>query len=98
MQYNLDHLLRDINGSYLEGGKTRLDGIISQALLANLPEDSSETLEKKMRRWEIHKAIQKEPKNVTLSSEDVTTIKERVAKCFTLLVVGQVVDHLENVK
>ena len=61
----------------------------SALLLSYVDEQNTITGNEKVRRWMLANTIRHEPKNPTLTSEDITTIKNLIAKAYSPVVVGQ---------
>jgi hypothetical protein len=73
--------------------------VISRALLMNLPSDVNESLDNKMKRWELFKRFsQNAVDDVSVTTEEASLIKARVGAAFGVLVFGQIVDAIEGKK
>lgn len=105
MKIDVNRKLVDIiNGKPLVVDETgtvlTLGGVILQSLFAPLENDEKLSTNEKVDIFKsslkIADAIKAENGEVNLSSEEITIIKDRISKCFAILVTGQACMMLEE--
>jgi hypothetical protein len=68
-----------------------------RAVVSNHEGDSRETIEHKMKRWELFKKLSPNgDETVTLNAEETVLLKERLHLSYGPLILGQIVDSLEG--
>jgi len=88
-------VLDNRGGPVLEGGTPiTLGRVCVRALMANEEGDTAPG-EEKLKRYDLARELQKGGTQ-SVKSEDVTMLKERIAKFFSTLVVGQTYHMLEG--
>lgn len=71
-----------------------LSGLVANAILASLPEDSSLSGKDKIKLFKLAVKIS-EQSEVSLESEDISTIKDRVSKVYGPLIVGKIWQEID---
>lgn len=80
------------NGEVLTFGE-----ICRRSVVANHESDARETLEHKMKRWELFKKLSPGgEETATLNAEETVLLKERLNLSYGPLILGQIVDSLEG--
>lgn len=96
----LQTVLHDIDGLEAKndlGQPLRYKEACCRAVVANVAQDQGETIDRKMKRWELYKKLSQggvEP--VTMSAEEIVLLKERLHLSYGPLIFGQIVDCLEG--
>jgi hypothetical protein len=75
-----------------ENGQLRLRDVIDNSILAPLEGDDEK---KKYERWEIYKLIKNAGSEVSLTAEQISTIKKAIGKLQPPLILGQCFELLE---
>lgn len=71
--------------------------VIRKALVAVVPSDANESIDKKMERYKLFKKLSPLAGNdVKLTPEELVSIKNRVHQTYGTLILGQIVDHIER--
>jgi hypothetical protein len=94
MKRNLDQVMTDLDGKDFQD-KATLKTIVFNALASPMQEDSSMSIDKKMKQYALLQTINKGGE-VELTAEDISLIKERGCKIFPLIVFGRMVEMLEQ--
>jgi hypothetical protein len=76
-----------------ESGQLRLRDVIENSILAPLEGDDEK---KKYDRWEIYKLIKHASSEVSLTAEQIATIKKAIGKLQPPLILGQCFEMLEG--
>ena len=101
MEVNVSHAFKNLDGKPIkddEGTEFTLKMACTNALLANHPNEKDITGTEKARRYNLAMDIHKAKDKIDLRSEDVTLLKELIAKMGSPLVVGQAYEILDPKK
>lgn len=95
MKVNLNVPIKDFNGEpIIEKGKQVMMSEQVGVVLFRLGQDLNQ--EEMVTAYNIVKALQTNPNEIQLKSEDITFLKEKMAKVFTVGCYGQLYDILEQ--
>jgi len=95
MKVNLEVLLLDAKGKEFND-KGKLGDVLYMACINNTPTDAQAPLEQKLKVHRLAKKIGGEDREVDLTAEEISLLKERVSLLFPIVVVGAVVDVFES--
>lgn len=92
------HIVGIDGSNVVENGQPFTHGeACRRAVVANHEIDARETIEHKMKRWELFKKLSPAgEETVTLNAEETVLLKERLNLSYGPLILGQIVDSLEG--
>jgi hypothetical protein len=98
MKIQVNQPLKTIHGNNLEEVKGKSFTVKDAIVSGLLSQDNSENIngQKKFELYKLASKIQDAEGEVEITIEQAATIKERVGKSFTALVVGQVYEIIEK--
>lgn len=99
MKYDLNVEIKTLDGGTVkadDGGVLTVKDAVLRALLSPIPGEDSEQPKKKFERWLLAKRVYAAESEVELTAEEVSEIKDRVAKIWAASVLGPVFELLEG--
>jgi hypothetical protein len=98
MKIKIDEAIKTLEGKPIKEGKEAITvkDILLQACTAHLQEDAQMQGTEKFKLYNLAQKINGQKKDIELTVEEVSLLKDRVGKAFNVLVVGQVWTALEN--